>query len=292
MTPNRLGRARAASREELPALGDSSSSRAPGGTPIEDIEDIMRLAPDDPRWICACEGLAAGAHKLPPGALVRAAEALAAGGARPEGPAAAALRAAAEALLACLTPQLGVMGATAISDALRAMANGRVKEQTYLDMLLAQLLVLLRRDRSSFTPPLSSAVAGALGVLHDTGLSAKHASSGASSAANRRCVEALSEQIISSLDQLGSEEIARMGGPFIVAFMDDVQRRALLRRAAELQAGLGAGSEQLLWALQGIEQAVRQHSFAFIASLPDETKDYLMRLKSARAVAAAGGAVA
>jgi len=272
------------------AAAENGNPKASGGSPLEDLEDIARFPPDDPRWTCACEGLAAGAHKLPPGTLARAAEVLAAAGAPPEGFAANGLRAAAEALLACLTPQLGVLGPAALADALRTMANGRVKEQTYLDMLLAQLLVLLRRDRSSFTPQMTSVLAGSLGALHDAGLSAKHASSGASSAANRRCVEALSEQIVGSLDAIGPEEVARLGGPFIMAFMDDGQRRAVLRRAAELQVGLRAETEPLLPALQAVEQSVRQHSFAFIASLPDETKDYLMRLKGTAAAGAAGTA--
>jgi len=73
-----------------------------------------------------------------------------------------------------------------------------------------------------------------------------------------------------------------MGGAYLVAFADDVLRRAVLAHAADLGAGLVVGSSRAeLAAMQEIERSVRQHSFAFIASLPDQTKDYLMKLKAA-----------
>merc|ERR1712087_600055 len=86
----------------------------------------------------------------------------------------------------------------------------------------------------------------------------------------------------SSIDSFGEEDLARLGGAFLVAFLDDVQRRCVLRRAATLPAGLQAPSGSwLATTMQAVEAALRRHSFAFIASLPDETKDYLMRLKMA-----------
>jgi len=58
------------------------------------------------------------------------------------------------------------------------MAATGVAEQTYLDVLLAQLLVLLKRERASFTSLVIATVAGALGVMHEAGLSAKRAARG------------------------------------------------------------------------------------------------------------------
>lgn len=170
-----------------------------------------------------------------------------------------------------------------IVDALRAMAVAKVGEQTYLDVLLAQLLVVLRRDRASLDPGVLSSVAGSLGTLHEAGLSAKRGASGASASANRRCVEALGSLVAETLEDFSAGDLARTGGSFLVAFLDDTQRRSVLRRAADLEAGLRAPGSDQLAGMQYVERIMRQHSFAFIASLPDHTKDYLMKLKNAKA---------
>lgn len=268
---------RGAAREGPPAKGRLSA---------EDLEAIASMAVDDARWPELCHGIASGAHELSTGSLSRILSALAGATAKCSGrlpagsPGMAAFHSAAEALLVCATPQLGTLGAVAMADALRIMAAARVEEQTYLDMLLAQLLVLLRRERASFSTLVLATIANALGWLQDLGLSAKRAASGASSAANRRCTEALSEQITKSLDEFGGEDLAQVGGSFIVAFMDDVQKRMLLRRAAEIQIGLCPETQRWLSDMQDIERVVRKHSFAFIASLPDQTKDYLIKVKA------------
>lgn len=277
--------------------GGAASSRATAGgrSPLEDLEDLGRLDTTSPEWTAACTRLAASAHRLQSGCLVRAMELLLKADSRLSGDSApVALRSAAESILNCLTAQLGNLGAAVVTLTLRFMAVGRVEEQTYLDMLLARLLVLLRHERASFSEPLLAAIACALGTLHEQGVSAKRAASGASAAANRRCMENLGEQLVAALDSMGEEEIARVGGAFVVAFLDDAQRRALLQRAAVLRVGLqedpNLGTRPLLRAMQDLELAVRRHSFAFIASLPDQTKDYLMKLKVATDQATPGNA--
>lgn len=261
--------------------GDSGS---PALSPQQAVEELARGQVDDSRFITLCNSLANGAHKLNPGGLVRAVEVLSAGSSPSSDEAhGAALRLAAEAVLSCLTPQLGSLGAQALVDALKAMATTKVSEQTYLDMLLAQLLVLLRRERASFSPPLLSSIAGALGRLQEAGMSAKRASSGASSTANQRCLELLGELVVGELAHFAEEDVALAGGAYLVNYLDDVQRRAVLRRAAELQAGLRVSPPSDSWvtaSLVRVERSVRGHSFAFVASLPDETKDYLMKLKA------------
>jgi len=270
------------------ASGPPLAGNSSGRPPLELLEDAVGVGLDDPRWLDACNGLAAGAHKLSSGHLVRALEIMSRalscpqmhGAAVGEGLASPLCRSA-EALLACLTPQLGSLGVAVVVDALQVMAAARVQEQTYLDMLLAQLLVLMRRDRAGLAPSMLADIAGALGALHEAGLSAKRAASGASSSANRRCVEALSEQIISRLPEFGEADLAGTGAAFVVTFFDDAQRRLFLHRAADLEVGLhGGGDGQLHLAMQELERVLRKHSFAFIASLPDCTKDYLMRLKA------------
>lgn len=252
-------------------------------SPQQAVEELARVQVDAPRFITLCNSLANGAHKLNPGLLVRAVEVLSAGSSPNSEAHMATLRLAAEAVLTSLTPQLGSLGAQALVDALKAMAVTKVSEQTYLDMLLAQLLVLLRRERASFSPPLLSSIAGALGRLQEAGMSAKRASSGASSTANQRCLELLGELVVGELAHFAEEDVALAGGAYLVNFLDDVQRRAVLRRAAELQAGLRVSPPSESWvtaSLVRVERSVRGHSFAFVASLPDETKDYLMQLKA------------
>mmetsp|Transcript_23490 Transcript_23490/g.42900 ORF Transcript_23490/g.42900 Transcript_23490/m.42900 type:complete len:1014 (-) Transcript_23490:72-3113(-) len=255
--------------------------------PFDEVEELARLSINDPRWRDLCSAVAGGAHRLSSGGLIRAIEAVSCKLADPtvsscprDEHAVGALRGVAEALLGCITPQLGSLSTGVIADALAVMAAVTLEEQTSLDMLLAQLLVLLRRDKASFTPAMLSRIGGAIGTLHAAGVSAKRAGSGASSAANRRCLEALTELIHKALEEFSGVELAGLGGSFIVNFMDDVLRRAVLRRAAELEVGLAPGSEGQLLTMQGVEQTVRQHSFAFIASLPDQTKDYLTKLKA------------
>jgi len=283
------------------AVANAGSDVATEGSPnegqlLKELAEISRYGTDS-RCLRILASVSIGAHKLSSGGLVRAIETLAASDstsasssgspvsaaepASDEQKGAAALRSAAEALLVCLTPQLSTIGTTVLVDALRLMTAARVEEQTYLDMLLAQLLVALRRDRALFPPATLATIAGAIGTLHGHGLSAKRAGSGASSAANKRCLDAVGEMIIKDLENLSDDEIARLGGHFIVNFLDDVQRRGVLRRAAEREVGLRPGCIALLAPMKSVEQAVRQNSFAFIASLPDITKDYFTRLKGA-----------
>lgn len=264
---------------------------AGSGGGSDTVEELERAEPGGPRWGPACTRLAASAHRLQSGSLARCVDALlAAAGRMPDGEAGAepraALRTAAEAILGCLTPQIGTLGAPVVAEALRLMAAAQVEEQTFLDMLLARLLVTIKHDHAGFSPQLLAVIAGALGTLHVQGMSAKRAASGASSAANRRCVEALGEAVMKALPDFGGHEVARTGGHFLVAFLDDGQRRLFLARAADLQVGF-AGDVGLLPAMQDMELAIRRHSFAFIASLADATKDYLMRLKVATHQAAA-----
>merc|ERR1740130_456186 len=103
---------------------------------------------------------------------------------------AVALKCAAEALLSCASSQLGALGTPSVANAIRLMAAAKVSEQTFLDVLLAQLLVLLRHDRANFSPSMLAGLAGSLGALHEAGTSAKRAASGPSSTANKRCVDA------------------------------------------------------------------------------------------------------
>mmetsp|Transcript_18186 Transcript_18186/g.31933 ORF Transcript_18186/g.31933 Transcript_18186/m.31933 type:complete len:665 (-) Transcript_18186:84-2078(-) len=251
-------------------------------SPQHAVEELARLKGSDPRFVSTCNAITSGAHKLTSGGLVRAMEVFTAGEASQDEKSAAAFRLAAEALLGCLTPQLQSLGTSAVVDSLKAMSAAKVQEQTYLDMLLAQLLVLLRRERISFSAPVLSSIAGTLGKLQEAGMSAKRAASGASSTANRRCVESLSEIIVGEIAEFREEDVALIGGSYMVNFMDDVQRRTVLRTAAQLQAGL-TSQGSAAWvtaAMVRVERAVRGHSFAFIASLPDDIKDYLMKLKA------------
>jgi len=63
-----------------------------------------------------------------------------------------AFRCSAEALLGCITTQLASLDVGMVISALQTMVKAQIEDQTYLDMMLAQLLVLIRRDPKSFTP--------------------------------------------------------------------------------------------------------------------------------------------
>lgn len=286
------GAARATGNATARVAAEGGGSAGASASPLEDLEEVQRLEAGSVAWATACARLATGAHRLQSSGLVRAIEVLACSSSSPTGgalpsvasdeQALGALRGLAESLLGCLTPQLGTLGGGVVTEALRVMAAGKVEEQTFLDMLLARLLVTLRHEPLSFSKVTLASAAGALGALHEAGVSARRAASGASSSANKRCIEALGGQIATGIDDFGEEDLARLGGPFVVAFLDDDQRRTVLRRAVELQAGLQtAAGSWLAVAMQGTERALRRHSFAFIAGLPDQTKDYLMRLKMA-----------
>lgn len=84
------------------------------------------------------------------------------------------------------------------------------------------------------------------------------------------------------ISEFAEEELATLGASFVLNYMDDVLRRSVLRQAATLQAGLGDCPTWVTNSMVHIEEAVRTHSFAFIASLPDESKDYLLKLKTIR----------
>merc|ERR1719473_1622123 len=109
-------------------------------------------------------------------------------------------------------------------------------------MILAQLLVVLRRNDAALTPRVLAVLAGSIATLHTKGLSAKKAGSGASSSANKRCMDTLNQKIGEALMDFGDYEFARVGGPYIVVFFEDSQRRTYLARAAELEVGLRPGS--------------------------------------------------
>merc|ERR1711879_674461 len=97
-----------------------------------------------------------------------------------------------------------------------------------------------------------------------------------------RCVKILGEKIIDGLPNFAEEDIVAVSGSYIVSFLDDSQRRLFLARCADLRVGLLEGSSaEAVKSMKELEQTVRRHSFAFIASLPDSHKDYLMRLKGA-----------
>jgi len=251
---------------------------------LEELDDDAHDEMCDSKLVVVCNSLKAGAHKLPLSGLVQAIKGITHFCTRNEGKineqVMIAFRCSAEALLGCITAQLASLDVGMVISALQTMVKAQIEEQTYLDMMLAQLLVLIRRDPKSFTPAVIACVAGLLGALHGGGLSAKCGSSGASLTANKRCLETLGALLTSEIDQIDADAIAQIGGSYLVSFMDDVQRRSILWRAADLEVGLCQGSCQHLMAMQNVERAVRQHSFAFIASLPDHTKDYLIKLKS------------
>lgn len=229
--------------------------------------------------LAAYKSLARHSHRLDTESLVRAVELMLAG---PKPQTESDALACAESLLGNLSAQMGSLGFAPLMNCLKLMAYAEVQEQTYLDMLLAQLLVLFRRDGGSFSPSMLTPICGALGHLQEVGISAKRGASGSNCTANRRCLEMLTQLLTRHILEFAEEELATLGASFVLNYMDDVLRRSVLRQAATLQAGLGDCPTWVTNSMVHIEEAVRTHSFAFIASLPDESKDYLLKLKTIR----------
>eukprot|EP00746_Dinoflagellata_sp_MGD_P006681 gnl/MRDRNA2_/MRDRNA2_113131_c0_seq1.p1 gnl/MRDRNA2_/MRDRNA2_113131_c0~~gnl/MRDRNA2_/MRDRNA2_113131_c0_seq1.p1 ORF type:complete len:975 (+),score=216.16 gnl/MRDRNA2_/MRDRNA2_113131_c0_seq1:116-2926(+) len=262
----------------------SSAQPTTGKLPKQLIDDLEAAAsgPDSAsHWSALCKDLAATAHRLQPSEMLRSVSALSAcaGAGWLDDAGSSVMKEAVDALLASVSSHLGSMDSSHIGDLLHVMAVARISEQTYLDMILAQLLVVLRRNDAALTPRVLAVLAGSIATLHTQGLSAKKAGSGASSSANKRCMDSLNQKIGEALADFADNEFARVGGPYIVVFFEDSQRRTYLARAAELDVGLRSESSKHLEAMKAVEVAVRKHSFAFIATLPDATKDYLAKLK-------------
>lgn len=246
-------------------------------------EDAVEGLANDSQHEAACKCLARQAHRLSTERLLRAVELLLLGG-RTSNDEDRAF-AAAEAILGSLATAMGSLTLEQLMNCLKLMALTGQQEQTTLDMLLAQLLVLSRRD-GSFSCGVLSDFCGALGRLHDAGLSAKRGASSSNCTANRRCLEMVMQLITRQVSEFNDQELAGLGASFVLNYMDDVLRRLVIRQAATLQAGLASEGLTRDGMLQ-LEEAVRTHSFAFIASLPDESKDYLLKLKMIRQEAAA-----
>mmetsp|Transcript_29891 Transcript_29891/g.44407 ORF Transcript_29891/g.44407 Transcript_29891/m.44407 type:complete len:92 (-) Transcript_29891:248-523(-) len=86
---------------------------------------------------------------------------------------------------------------------------------------------------------------------------------------------------MTALPQMSDSDVCLIGGAFVVTYLDDTEKRSFLAHCADISAGLAEGaSVEVVLAMQELEYTVRRHSFSFIASLPDKTKDYLMRLKA------------
>ncbi|CAJ1343089.1 unnamed protein product [Effrenium voratum] len=254
--------------------------------PQQAVEGLGRHECADPEYLDACEALAVGAHKLSTGSLLRAVDLMLGrlALAPPEltgDLAAEPIRRCGEALLGALAGQMTQLGMQALMNCLRLMVLSGVQEQTFLDMLLAQLLVLSRRESAALTPRLPE-LCGGLGALQRREVSARRGASSSNCAANRRCVEMIARLLTQQVPELKEEDLATVGHTFVVTFMDDLLRRAFIRQAACLLAGLRESPEWVTKAMVEVEEAVRTQSFAFIASLPDESKDYLMQLKILR----------
>ncbi|CAE7719044.1 unnamed protein product [Symbiodinium pilosum] len=199
------------------------------------VEELAKHSFEDLRYAKACYSLSRNAHRLSTGSLVRAVEVLAAG---ERAPPETNQLACADAVIGALAPQMTSLGLPVMRNCLKAMTVVDVQEQTYLDMLLAQLLVLLRRDSASFPPSVLAALAGSIGSLYQAGVSARRGASSASCAANRRCIDMLNELILRHAAEFAEEELAALGSAYVLTFMDDVLRRTILRGAAAVCAGL------------------------------------------------------
>lgn len=67
--------------------------------------------------------------------------------------------------------------------------------------------------------------------------------------------------------EFSEEELSTLSSHYVLHYMDDVQRRAVLRRAADLGAGLKPGEAQD--AMVRLEEAVRSSEHLFMIASSD-----------------------
>lgn len=270
---------------ELEQRGDDAAALVNGAMSMASMmRELERLAPDakgtdGPAWSKLCTGLCVRAYELPSEELLRAVRLLARGAAsflaNPEtSKLSEELRGTTETLLASIGARLRESDAHFVADALQTMAGVRVGEQIHLDMMVAQLLVLLKKEPGSFGPRVMMRIVNALGVMYeDMKLNAQKTTGGA------RFLEGMNKRMTQKFGDILDDDMGLLHPAYLLRFCDDNFKRAILYRAAQLQLGRRPENREHLTAMKRVEQAMREHSFAFVSTLPHFTKDYMAGLQ-------------
>lgn len=197
------------------------------------------------------------------------------------------LREAAKRITAALAARVLNSSARFVAEALSAMAVTLTGEQEYLDSMLAQLLLLLQRERRTFVPPVIACIMGAVGHLRQEGgangcaLCARSGAGERATSDNCRFLAAFHERLVEALPDFLDDEFGLLHETYVSTYLNEEELSRLLYRAAQLQVGLRDFSAQHLGVMQRIEAALRAERPVFLKTLPDFTRGYCEKLAAA-----------
>lgn len=176
------------------------------------------------------------------------------------------------------------MPAQGAADALMALAETKLARQEYLDSLLARVLVLLRTEPKTLTPPVLTRIISAIGRMHEDGgwagcsLSAHTGSSAQQRASNARFVQALNVRFVQALPDFLEDDLGWLHHAYAAACFGEEEMRRVLDRAAHLQVGLRADSAQHLERMRRLGQAARAKLPGVFTLMPAFVRDYCAAL--------------
>ncbi|CAK0863398.1 unnamed protein product [Prorocentrum cordatum] len=247
-------------------------------------ELVSQKAPEDKCARVAAQ-LCARAYDVEPPTVLRMCRALGTA-ARGEGVRTASVRQellrAADTLLQSLTMRLReVQGVALLAEVVETMAEVEVGTQVFFDMVMALVLAKHHCDCQALSLPVVLRLASAVGRAAASRLRLRpRGNGGPGTSTNMRVMEIIQQRIASKIDECGAEDIARLDDHFLARLCGEAERRAILVRAADLNAGFCGDSKRYLPDLVRLQQSVRRECpEGFLWSLPRHVRDYLEQLR-------------
>lgn len=193
---------------------------------------------------------------------------------------------AADHILQSLTGRLQDCDIVSLCEVVETMASAACGTQVFLDMLMALLMGLHRRDR--MVPSASEALrlANALGLAAspDCGLRVRPKGTGGPAAAtNRRVMEVVQQRVAAHVTEFSAEELASIHEYYLTRLMDEQGQRAVLTRMGEMELGFREDTTQYLQVVLDLSESIhREIPEPFRWSLPRPVRQYLEKLKTLR----------
>jgi len=196
------------------------------------------------------------------------------------------LRAIARRLAAAVTSRVLHADARFVADALSALAHTKLGLQEYLDAMLQRLLILLRTEARTFTPPVLARVASAMGKMRNEGgeggceLCARNGNGYEGKASNQRFLCTFNIRLMEALPDFLEEDMVQLHDGFTDSYLGEEELRKVIDRAAHLQVGLTRATERYRETFRQMVSAGDARFPAFVATLPRFLQDYCQQLKS------------
>lgn len=185
-------------------------------------------------------------------------------------------------LLQSLIARLSDARLDLLTEIVETMAEVVVGTQDFLDMLLALMLARHHKDCQELTSLSALRVAIALGRVSTSSLRLRPKGiGGASTSTNSKVLDILQKRLLSGLNELAPEALARMDDYYVTRLCDDALRRAIVFRMAELQLGLKEETKQHLSTVLRLQETLRRElTDAFVFTLPRPAKLYFEQLRT------------